>query len=174
VGTGGAAPASETAGPELGALESRGALYGGEDAGARIAGACLTRERRRSIWTGDNRRPDDIDALRALSLNALAERDAALAERDGLADLNDRLRRLLRKAQGFEANSERLAKLDPKLNLALEDLEQAIAKSEALGEKTNAAETANQPPGVARPLAAHSRDRCGLGSRIARYRHGSR
>ena len=86
--------------------------------------------------------PDDIDALRALALNAFAERDAALAERDRLADLNDRLRRLLRKAQGFEAKSERSAKLDPdQLNLALEDLEQAVAKSEALEEKTRAAET---------------------------------
>jgi hypothetical protein len=57
--------------------------------------------------------PDDIDALRALALNAVAERDAAIAERDRLIELNDRLRRLLRKAQGFEAKSERLAKLHP-------------------------------------------------------------
>ena len=76
--------------------------------------------------------PDDIDALRALALNAVAERDAAIAERDRLIELNDRLRRLLRKAQGFEAKSERLAKLHPdQLNLALEDLEQAIAKAKA-------------------------------------------
>ena len=72
--------------------------------------------------------PDDVDALRALALNAIAERDAAIAERDRLIELNDRLRHLLRKAQGFEAKSERLAKLHPdQLNLALEDLEQAIA-----------------------------------------------
>ena len=70
-------------------------------------------------------------------MNALAERDATLAERDQLIELNDRLRRLLRKAQGFEAKSERLAKLDPdQLNLALEDLEQGIAKAEAIEEKT--------------------------------------
>jgi len=75
---------------------------------------------------------DDIDALRAFALNAVAERDAAIAERDGLSELNDRLRRLLRKAQGFEAKSERPAKLHPdQPNLALEDLEQAIAKAEA-------------------------------------------
>ena len=81
--------------------------------------------------------PDDIDALRALALNAIAERDAAIAERDRLIELNDRLRHLLRKAQGFEAKSERLAKLHPdQLNLALEDLEQAIAKTEAIEEKT--------------------------------------
>jgi len=46
-------------------------------------------------------------------LNAIAERDAAIAERDRLIELNDRLRHLLRKAQGFEAKSERLAKLHP-------------------------------------------------------------
>lgn len=85
--------------------------------------------------------PDDIDALRALALNAIAERDAAVAERDRLIDLNDRLRGLLRKAQGFEPKSERLAKLHPdQLNLALEDLEQAIAKAEASEEKRQAAD----------------------------------
>jgi transposase len=84
--------------------------------------------------------PDDIDALRALALNAIAERDAAIAERDRLIELNDRLRRLLRKAQGFEPKSERLAKLHPdQLNLALEDLEQATAKAEAIEEKTQVA-----------------------------------
>ena len=57
--------------------------------------------------------PDDVEALRALTLNAIAERDAAIAERDSLIELNDRLRHLLRKAQGFEAKSERLAKLHP-------------------------------------------------------------
>ena len=63
--------------------------------------------------------PDDVDALRALALNAIAERDAAIAERDRLIELNDRLRHLLRKAQGFEAKSERLAKLPPKPSRAL-------------------------------------------------------
>ena len=53
--------------------------------------------------------------------------------RDRLIELDDRLRRLLRKAQGFEAKSERLAKLRPdQLNLALADLEQTIAKAEAI------------------------------------------
>ena len=84
--------------------------------------------------------PDDIDALRTLALNAMAERDAAIAERDRLIDLNDRLRHLLRKVQGFEAKSERLAKLHPdQLNLALEDLEQAAAKAEAVEEKAKIA-----------------------------------
>jgi len=84
--------------------------------------------------------PDDIDTLRALALNAIAERDAAIAERDQLIAMNDKLRQLLRKAQGFEAKSERLAKLHPdQLNLALEDIEQTIAKAEAIEEKTQAA-----------------------------------
>src|SRR5215475_8247254 len=84
--------------------------------------------------------PDDVDALRTLALNAIAEGDAAVAERDRLIELNDRLRHLLRKAQGFEAKSERLAKLHPdQLNLALEDIEQTIAKAEAIEEKTQVA-----------------------------------
>jgi hypothetical protein len=46
--------------------------------------------------------------------------------------VDHRLRGLLRKAQGFEPKSERLAKLHPDpLNLALEDLEQATAKAAA-------------------------------------------
>lgn len=72
-----------------------------------------------------------------MALNAIAERNAALAERDRLIELNDRLRHLLRKAQGFEAKSERLAKLHPdQLNLALEDIEQTIAKVEAIEAKS--------------------------------------
>lgn len=73
--------------------------------------------------------PDDVAGLRAFALNVIAERDAAIA-------LNDRLRHLLRKAQGFEASSERLARLDPdQLQLALEDIEQAIARNDAAVEK---------------------------------------
>ena len=87
--------------------------------------------------------PDDVEALRALVLATAAERDAertekeaVAAERDQLVEINDRLRRLLRKAQGFEAKSERLAKLPAdQLQLALEDIEQAIARNEALEEK---------------------------------------
>jgi transposase len=85
--------------------------------------------------------PDDVEALRALALNAIAERDAAIAERNRLVAMNEKLRQLLRKAQGFEAKSERLAKLHPdQLNLALEDIEQTIAKAEAVEEKSQAAE----------------------------------
>ena len=72
-----------------------------------------------------------------MALNALAERDAAIAERDQVIAINEKLRQLLRKAQGFDAKSERLAKLDlDQLTLALEDLEQGIAKAEAIEEKT--------------------------------------
>lgn len=84
--------------------------------------------------------PDDIEGLRALALKAMAERDAAIAERDRVSELNARLCQLLRKAQGFEAKSERLARFDAdQLSLALEDLEQAIAKAEAIEEKASAA-----------------------------------
>lgn len=83
--------------------------------------------------------PDDIEALRAIIRGAVAERDAALAERDRLADQNDRLRHLLqqlRRAQ-FGRRSERLD-LD-QLQLALEDVEQAVAASAAAAEKRNPA-----------------------------------
>src|SRR5882757_5449179 len=101
----------------------------------------------------DDSLPDDVEALRTLALKMISERDAeraekeaVAAERDKLMEINDRLRRLLRKAQGFEARSERLVRLPPdQLDLALEDIEQAIAKSEAIGEKSApAGETANR------------------------------
>lgn len=96
--------------------------------------------------------PDDIESLRALALKALGERDtltcerdaavderdAAIAERDNAMALNDRLRHLLHKANDsrFGSKSEQLSKLPPdQLQLALEDIEQAIAKSEAIEEK---------------------------------------
>src|ERR1700761_3985586 len=97
--------------------------------------------------------PEDVEALRTLALKMISERDAeraekeaVAAERDKLMEINDRLRRLLRKAQGFEAKSEKLARLPPdQLNLALEDIEQAIAKSEAIEEKSApAGEAANR------------------------------
>src|ERR1700758_5789013 len=93
-----------------------------------------------SALSAEQQQQFEYNTLRALALNAVAERDAAIAERDRLIELNDRLRRLLRKAQGFEAKSERLATLHPdKLNLALEDIEQTIAKAEAIEEKTQVA-----------------------------------
>ena len=89
--------------------------------------------------------PDDVDALRAIALAAIAERDAAIAgrdavivERDEAIVRNDRLRHLLHKANDalYGSKSERLTKLPPdQLNMALEDIEQAIAKNEAVEEK---------------------------------------
>jgi hypothetical protein len=97
--------------------------------------------------------PDDVDALRALALSAIAERDAAIAEGDRLMTMNEKL--LLRKAQGFEAKSERLAKLDPdQLNLALEDIEQMIAKAAAIEERRAGA--ASILRSCSQPIAASS------------------
>src|SRR4051812_8823148 len=92
-------------------------------------------------WDVDTRAdslPGDIEALRAVALSALAERDRALAERDQAIAQNDRLRHLLRKANDalYGSKSERLSKLAPdQLALALEEIEQAIAKNEAVEEK---------------------------------------
>jgi transposase len=82
--------------------------------------------------------PDDIEALRAIALTALAERDRALAERDQAIEQSERLRRLLRQANNalYGSKSERLSRLAPEqLALALEDIEQALAKSEAMEAK---------------------------------------
>jgi transposase len=88
--------------------------------------------------------PEDITALRALVLTAWAERDAERAEkeqivteRDQLAGQNDRLRHLLRQLQRLQFG-RRSEKLDPdQFTLALEDLEQAIAETEAEQEKAD-------------------------------------
>jgi transposase len=79
--------------------------------------------------------PDDIEALRALVLATLVERDAAVSERDTLLAQNDRLCHLLRKLtrMHFGARSERLP--EEQLQLGLEALEQAIAKGDAEAEK---------------------------------------
>jgi transposase len=90
--------------------------------------------------------PNDVAGLHAMLVEAWAERDAEraekvrlAAERDQLAGQNDRLRHLIRQLQRrqFGRRSERL---DPdQLNLALEDLEQAIAETEAQEEKADPA-----------------------------------
>jgi transposase len=90
--------------------------------------------------------PKDTAALRALVLTAWAERDAEraektrlLEERDQLAGQNDRLRHLIRQLQRMQFG-RRSEKLDPdQFNLALEDLEQAIAASVAEQEKADSA-----------------------------------
>jgi transposase len=79
--------------------------------------------------------PDDIEALRALVLTIMAERDAAVSERDSLQAQNERLSHLLLKLKRmqFGAKSERLP--EEQLQLGLEALEQAIAKGDAEAEK---------------------------------------
>ncbi|MGH9477552.1 MAG: IS66 family transposase zinc-finger binding domain-containing protein, partial [Terriglobales bacterium] len=96
-----------------------------------------------------NRLPSDFETLRVFALQTIAERDAAIAgcdaeragkleaaaERDSLIAQNDRLRHLLRQLQRahFGRKSE---KLDAdQLALAFEDIEQALAESEALDDK---------------------------------------
>jgi transposase len=89
--------------------------------------------------------PNDIDALRALALKVITERDAAIKERDAeraerekLQSLYEHVRHLLRKANDrtYGARSEKLEKLPAdQLQLALEDLEAGIARKEAAEEK---------------------------------------
>ena len=83
--------------------------------------------------------PDDVAGLRVLVLTAWAERDAERAENGRLADQNDRLRQLIRQLQRMQFG-RRSEKLDPdQLNLALEDLEQAVAEVEAEQDKADPA-----------------------------------
>lgn len=90
--------------------------------------------------------PNDNAVLRAMLVAAWAERDAEraekvqlVAERDQLAAQNDRLRHLLRQLQRMQFG-RRSERLDPdQLNLALEDLEQAVAETEAQQEKADPA-----------------------------------
>ena len=83
--------------------------------------------------------PTDIAALQAQLTAALAERDAAVAGRDEALSQNDRLRHLLHQLQRMQFG-RRSEKLDPdQLALAFEDVEQAIAASEAAEDKQNEA-----------------------------------
>jgi hypothetical protein len=83
--------------------------------------------------------PNDIAALRAMLVAAWAERDAERAEKVQLAAQNDRLRHLIRQLQRLRFG-RRSEKLDPdQLNLGLEDVEQAIAETEARQEKAGPA-----------------------------------
>src|SRR3954453_22162787 len=90
--------------------------------------------------------PHDVAALRTMLIEAWAERDAERAEKarlaaecDQLAGQNDRLRHLIRQLQRLQFG-RRSEKLDPdQLNLGLEDVEQAIAATEAQQEKTDPA-----------------------------------
>src|ERR1043166_3436700 len=83
--------------------------------------------------------PNDVAVLRAMLAQAWAERDAERAEKAQLAAQNDRLRHLIRQLQRLQFD-RRSEKLDPdQLNLALEDVEQAIAETEAQQEKADPA-----------------------------------
>ena len=96
--------------------------------------------------------PNDLESLRALTAQVIAERDAAIkerdaeraekaklmAERDRLQSLYEHVHHLLRKANDhrFGARNERLERLPPdQLQLALEDIEASLAKTEATEEK---------------------------------------
>src|SRR5450631_53401 len=79
--------------------------------------------------------PEGIEALRALVLTTMSERDVAVTERDILLAQNDRLRHLLLQLKRMHvgARSERLP--EEQLQLGFEAIEQAIAKADAEAEK---------------------------------------
>lgn len=82
-----------------------------------------------------NQPPSDAQALEARLAAALTERDAAIAERDAALIQNDRLMHLLRQFQRMQFG-RKSEKLDPdQFALALEDIEQAVAASEAADDK---------------------------------------
>jgi transposase len=83
--------------------------------------------------------PTDIEVLQARLAAALAERDAAIAERDQARSYNVRLQHLLNQLQRMQFG-RRSEKLDPdQFSLAFEDIEQAIAATEADEDKTDPA-----------------------------------
>jgi transposase len=98
----------------------------------------------RAVTDTSDALPNDIDALRAMILAERAARAALVAERDQLAvrnttleTANARLEQILaeiRRAH-FGRKSERIT--DDQLSLALEELETALAKTEAEDEKAD-------------------------------------
>jgi transposase len=81
--------------------------------------------------------PDDPGGLRAAVLAMRAELAAERAERQRLEDQNERLCHFIRQLQRMQFG-RRSEKLDPdQLNLALEDLEQAVAENDAEAEKAD-------------------------------------
>jgi transposase len=87
--------------------------------------------------------PTDIATLQARIPQARAERDAALAQRDHLMSQNDRLHLLhqLQRAK-FGRSSERLDPEQP--HLASEDIERAIAATEADDDKRGSVRAASR------------------------------
>ncbi len=86
-----------------------------------------------------NALPEDPAVLQALLLAAWSERDKVVAERNDLAEQNERLQHLLLKFNRlqFGAKSEKLP--EEQLQLALGDIETAIAQLEAQGERRDPA-----------------------------------
>jgi transposase len=104
---------------------------------------------------------DDLAALRAerdalaAERDALtAERDALVAERDRVLEQNDRLRHLLRQLRRshFGRRSERLD--GDQLQLALEDVEQAVARADAQAPAPDGAQTAERKKRASKPRAS--------------------
>ena len=82
-----------------------------------------------------NQLPADVVALQARLATAMAERDAAIAERDQALAQNHRLQHVLQQLRRMQFG-QRSEKLDPdQLNLAFEDVEQAVAATEAAEDK---------------------------------------
>jgi transposase len=86
-----------------------------------------------------NQPPTDIAMLQARLATVLAERDAAIAERDQALAQNHRLQHLLHQLQRMQFG-RRSEKLDAdQLALAFEDVEQAVAATEAADDKKDPA-----------------------------------
>jgi len=84
-----------------------------------------------------NQRPVDVAVLQARLATALAERDAAIAERDQVLTQNHRLQHLLAQLRRMQFG-RRSEKLDAdQLALAFEDIEQAVAAIEAVDDENN-------------------------------------
>ncbi len=87
------------------------------------------------VSEGADQLPTDVAALQALLIVAHAERDAAIAERDQVLAQNHRLQHLLHQLERMQFG-RRSEKLDPdQLQLAFEDVEQAVAATEAADDK---------------------------------------
>jgi transposase len=81
--------------------------------------------------------PDDLDGLRTAVLAMRADLAAERAERQRLEEQNERLCHFIRQLQRMQFG-RRSEKLDPdQLNLAIEDLEQAVAETDAEREKAD-------------------------------------
>jgi transposase len=87
------------------------------------------------VSEGADQLPTDVAALQALLVVARAEREAAIAERDQALAQNHRLQHMLHQLQRmqFGGRSEKLDR--DQLQLAFEDVEQAVAATEAADDK---------------------------------------